>query len=175
MAFTMTRPKLYLFVGYPGAGKTTASKIIERLTGATHLWADHVRGHMFERPGHSASESHELYERLNQQTGELLATGKSVIYDTNFNFKHDRQAMRQIAATHGADTILIWITTPRASARQRAIYPPGDSDTRVLGAMTGAEFDAIVAKLEPPSKDENPIKIDGTKLDLATLSRHLSL
>lgn len=175
MAHIMPRPKLYLFVGYPGAGKTTASKIIERLTGATHLWADHVRGQMFERPRHSAGESHELYEQLNQLTGELLAAGKSVIYDTNFNFKHDRQAMRQIAAAHDADAVLIWITTPHASARQRAIYPQSDSGTRVLGAMTGAEFDAIVAKLEPPSEDENPIKIDGTKLDVATLSRHLSL
>ena len=82
MTSTMTRPKLYLFVGYPGAGKTTASKIIAQHTGATHLWADHVRGKMFERPLHSVDESHQLYERLNQRTAELLAAGQSVIYDT---------------------------------------------------------------------------------------------
>jgi predicted kinase len=175
MAFTMTRPKLYLFVGYPGAGKTTASKMIEQLTGATHLWADHVRGQMFGKPLHTATESHRLYERLNQLTGELLSGGQSVIYDTNFNFKHDRQALRQIATDHGAEIILIWITTPLAVARQRAIDAPSNGGTRVLGTMTGAEFDAIVAKLEPPTKSENPIKIDSSKLDITSLKHHLNL
>jgi predicted kinase len=171
----MTRPKLYLFVGYPGAGKTTASKMIEQLTGATHLWADHVRGQMFGKPLHSAGESHQLYEHLNQQTAELLAAGKSVIYDTNFNFLHDRQAMRQIAAAHDAEVILIWITTPIDVARERAINARSDGGTRVLGAMTGDEFDAIVAKLEPPTEPEKPIKIDSTELDIDSLKRHLSL
>ena len=171
----MTRPQLYLFVGYPGAGKTTASKMIEKLTGATHLWADHVRGQMFGKPLHSAVESHKLYEHLNQLTSELLTAGQSVIYDTNFNFQHDRQAMRQIAAAHGAEVILIWMTTPLVVARERAINAHSDSSTRVLGTMTGAEFDTIVAKLEPPTKLENPIKIDSTKLDIVSLKRHLSL
>lgn len=171
----MIRPKLYLFVGYPGAGKTTVSKIIAQQTAAIHLWADHVRRELFDTPNHSADESHRLYERLNRRTAEMLAAGQSVIYDTNFNFKNDRQAMHQLAVTHGAETILIWITTPLAVARQRAINTPGDKSTRILGAMTDAEFDAIVAKLESPTKDENPIKIDGSKLDIASLSRHLSL
>jgi len=171
----MIRPKLYLFVGYPGAGKTTVSKLIKHLTGATHLWADHVRGEMFDKPSHSAGESQALYEHLNRLTAELLAADKSVIYDTNFNFKNDRQALRLIAAMHDAETILIWIATPLAIARQRAMNTHLDTSTRVLGTMTGAEFDAIVAKLEPPTKDENPIKIDGAKLDIDSLTRHLSL
>jgi hypothetical protein len=32
-------------------------------------------------------------------------------------------------------------------------------------SMSGEQFDAIVAKLEPPAEDEKVIKIDGTKLD----------
>ena len=175
MSNTMIKPKLYLFVGYPGAGKTTASKIIEKLTGATHLWADHLRGEMFNIPSHSAGESHTLYENLNRRSAELLVAGKSVIYDTNFNFKNDRQTMRQVAAIHDAETVLIWITTPLAKARWRAINTSSDNQTRILGAMTGTEFDAIVAKLEPPTVDEHPVKIDGTKLDEATLKRYLSL
>lgn len=171
----MTNPKLYLFVGYPGAGKTTVSKIIEQLTGAEHLWADHVRGTMFGTPGHTAEESHQLYEHLNRQTAELLKTGNSVIYDTNFNFRSDRQALRQTAAEHNADTVLVWVTTPLKVACRRAVQLHGSVDTRILGSMTQSEFDAIVAKLEPPSKDENPIKIDGTKFDVESIKRHLSL
>ncbi len=171
----MTNPKLYLFVGYPGAGKTAVSKIIQQLTGAEHLWADHVRSEMFGTPDHTAGESHQLYERLNQRAAELLKAGNNVIYDTNFNFRSDREALRQVAAIYNATTVLVWVTTPLEVACHRAVQLLGGVDTRVLGSMTQSEFDAIVAKLEPPSKDENPIKIDGTKFDVESIKRHLSL
>lgn len=171
----MTTPILYLFVGYPGAGKTTISKIIEQLTSAEHLWADHVRGKMFGSPNHSTEESQRLYEHLNLEAAKLLASGKSVIYDTNFNFKSDREALRKVANEHNADTTLIWVTTPLEIACRRAVQQSANQSTRVLGSMTQSEFDTIVAKLEAPDKAENPIKIDGTKFDVESIKHHLSL
>ena len=167
----MARPLLILFVGCPGAGKTTAAKIIEKITGATHLWADNVRWRMFQQPTHSAEESRELYEHLNNRTAELLRSGKSVIFDTNFNFRADRDYLRHIAAENGAKTVLIWLTTPVAIAHDRAAH----SDTTRNGYtvnMTHEMFKNIVSKLEAPTKDENPIKFDGTKLDVAALEAH---
>ncbi|MEO8105162.1 MAG: AAA family ATPase [Candidatus Saccharibacteria bacterium] len=171
----MTTPILYLFVGYPGAGKTSISKIIHQLTGAEHLWADHVRSEMFGRPAHSTVESQQLYDHLNHEAAQLLTAGKSVIYDTNFNFKSDREALRKVANEHNANTTLIWVTTPLNIACQRAVQQPADQSTRVLGSMTQKEFDAIVAKLEVPDNDENPIKIDGTKFDVESITYQLSL
>ncbi len=162
------KPQLFLFVGYPGAGKTSAARVIEEVTGATHLWADNVRWKMFKQPTHSTSESRELYEHLNDRTAELLRSGKSVIFDTNFNFRADRDYLRQIAAVNGAETVLIWLTTPLALAHDRAAH----SDTTRNGYtvnMTHDVFENIVSKLEEPTKDENPIKYDGTKLDVAAL------
>src|SRR5688500_5646811 len=109
----MSRPILYLMLGYPGAGKTTTAKIIHELTGAVHLWADKIRNERFSEPTPSHAENLELYNYLNELTGELLATGQSVIFDTTFNFYKDRQHLREIASRYGAVTQLIWVRTPK--------------------------------------------------------------
>lgn len=158
------KPILYLFIGYPGAGKTTTAKLIAEKTGAIHLWADVERHKMFANPTHSEEESVRLYDALNAQAGEALKEGKDVVYDTNFNFYADRQKMRQIAANNNAETVLIWITTPAEVARQRAVSTEETRNSyQVL--MTDEQFDSIASKLEPPAENEKVIKIDGTALD----------
>jgi predicted kinase len=160
----MPKPKLYLLIGYPGAGKTTVSKIIAKTTGATHLWADYERHKLFGQPTHSQHESGLLYDALNAQAEHLLASGQSVVFDTNFNFYADRQKLRAIAGKHGAETILVWITLPAALAKSRAVNTTSSRNGYDM-SMSEAQFDAIVSKLEPPREDEKVIKIDGTKLD----------
>lgn len=162
------KPTLYLFIGYPGAGKTTVATMIAEATGAVHLWADYERHKMFAFPTHSRHESLQLYDELNQRTDELLTEGRSVVFDTNFNFYHDRQKMRHIAAKHGAETLVIWITLPEEVAKQRAVYSAAKRNG-YDAEMTEAQFNAIIDKLEPPEKDEKIIKLDGTKLDRESL------
>lgn len=160
----MKRPTLYLFIGYPGAGKTRVSRIIAEVTGAVHLWADTERHKMFPNPTHSLEESQQLYDHLNAVAEDLLAQGKSVVFDTNFNFHADREKLRAIAERQGAEMIIFWIATPLETAKKRAV------GTRLLRNgymmhMSEEQFDAIAAKLEQPTKDENFIKIDGTEID----------
>ncbi len=169
----MSHPKLYLLVGYPGAGKTTTAKIIHEATGATHLWADHVRWQMFKQPRHSDAESHKLYSYLNNLTAKLLRSGTSVIFDTNFNYRSDRDHLRKIAQDNGAQTVLIWLTTPINIARERAVHNHTTRNGYTVN-MTNEMFQSITDKLEQPTEDENPIKIDGTKLDTVALSAQFS-
>lgn len=170
----MARPKLYFFVGYPGSGKTTVSKYVAKATGAVHLWADVERHKMFKQVTHSGAESLKLYDRLNRQAEELLAAGQSVVYDTNFNFYADRQKMRDIAGRQNADVVMIWVKTPIAVAKKRAVHVR-KSRNGYLSVMSEEEFDAIAAKLEPPREDEEFIKIDGLKLDKQEVLRLLGL
>lgn len=166
--------RLYIFVGYPGAGKTSISRLIQEATGAVHIWADHERHNMFPEPTHSPEESQALYAHLNDQTERLLADGKSVIFDTNFNFRHDRDYLRSIADKCGAETVLVWAQAPLDVAKQRAVH---DSNLRngYKAIMTEEHFDEIASKLEPPTADERPIIIDTSAFDPAAIKQRLGL
>lgn len=168
------KPQLYIFVGAPGAGKTTIAQAVAEATGAKHLWADVERHKLFKNPTHSKEESNQLYEQLNNAADYLLKQGRSVVYDTNFNFYIDRQLMREIAAKHQAETVVIWVTTPDEIARQRAV---GENIMRngYPMSMTDEQFNSIVDKLEPPRKNEKVIKIDATRLDKASALKLLGI
>ena len=171
----MQQPILYLFVGYPGAGKTTIAKIIEQQVSAVHLWVDQRRQQLFTNPTHSAKESQELYQILDNQAKNLLLNGQSVIFDTNFNYLSDRQLLRDIAKQCQAKTVLIWVNTPLKVAKQRATHPIHSDRNGYTTAMTSEEFDKIAKHLEPPIETEQPIIIDGTDINIPQLETRLGL
>ncbi|MDB5186169.1 MAG: hypothetical protein JWL85_692 [Candidatus Saccharibacteria bacterium] len=168
-----SQPVLYLLVGYPGSGKTTTSKAIHELTGATHLWADQIRKDRFGEPTHSHEENLKLYSHLNQVTSELLAAGQSVIFDTNFNFYKDREHLRAIAEDHGAKPVVIWVRTPKETARKRATANAHAQQTRILGDMPLKQFERISHNLQEPRKGEYVIELDGTKISKEYVADHL--
>ena len=162
-------------VGDPGSGKTTISRYIHELTGAVHLWADHERNKMFPNPTHSHEENIELYKILNQRAKQLLQEGQSVIFDTNFNFYRDRKRLRHIAATEGADTVVVWIITPKELARKRAVEESENMDTRVWGNMPPDRFERIANNLQEPSPMERPVIINGTHITKDDVAQALGL
>jgi predicted kinase len=171
----MSSPKLYLFVGYPGAGKTTVAKIIHEATGAIHLWGDFERHVMFENPTHSPEESRMLYDHLNHVAADLLSQGKSVIYDTNFNYFKDREKMRALAGEKGAEAVTIWLTTSEELAKRRATEESEGKETRIWGNMPVEAFEHMQGKLQTPTPDEHAIQLDGTNLSEAEVKQKLGL
>jgi len=171
----MNTPVLYLMVGYPGAGKTTVAQTVHELTGATHIWTDQVWRDRYDKPSFSADEKRELYDHLNAEVDTLLGEGKSVIYDTNFNYYKDRELMRTLAAKHNADTILFWVQVPKEMAQDRATKNAHLQTTRVFGDIKPSVFEKLTDHLEPPRADEHPIQIDGTKVTSEYISQKLGL
>jgi predicted kinase len=169
----MSKPTLFLMVGYPGAGKTTVSRYIHELTGAVHLWADHERSARFTHPTHNHQENIQLYAQLNQETETLLQAGKSVVFDTNFNFYKDRKKLKVMAVAAGARTAVVWITTPKQLARERATQQAHGQDTRIWGNMPAERFERISGNLQEPTPDEQPIKLDGSNLSRETVAQAL--
>jgi predicted kinase len=170
----MNQPKLYLFIGYPGAGKTAIAKIIAKNSDAHHIWADIERNRMFSTPTHSKEESDALYDKLNSATEYLLGQKKSVIFDTNFNYKIDRTKLRAIAKKYKAETVLIWVKTPIGVALDRAVNSKAKRNDYDY-VMSAKQFNDIATKLQPPTKEENAIEIDGTEIDEADVIKTLGL
>jgi predicted kinase len=165
---------LYLMVGYPGSGKTTASKVLHQLTGAEHLWADHERKQRYLEPTYTHQENLELYAELNDVADKMLGEGKSVIFDTNFNFYKDRQKLRRMAEKYGARTVVVWVVAPKELARDRATQDAHKQHTRVLGDMPVEQFERISRNLQPPRADEEPlIKLDGTNITPGIIQKAL--
>jgi len=168
------KPTLYLFMGYPGAGKTTIARIIREATNGVHLWADFERHVMFEEVQHTPEESKVLYSHLNRVADDLLSQGRCVIFDTNFNFRKDRDFLRQIAANHDANTVVVWVTTPKDTAKTRAM---DDQNLRngYQAPMTHEQFEHLSSRLEEPGEDEQVVKIDGSNIDETAIKAALGL
>lgn len=170
----MTSQALYLMLGFPGAGKTTAAREIAKLTGAKHIWADHERRQRFSQPTYTHQENIELYTWLNQKAEEFLKDGNSVVYDTNFNFFSDREKLRMLAEKHNTKTVVVWVITDKPTAQKRAVHDT-PKDTRVLGNMPLEHWQRISDNLEQPRPSERVVKLDGTKITPGYVAEQLDL
>lgn len=169
------QPTLYLMMGLPGAGKTTAAKIIERLTGSVRLSSDEARLMLWEAPVFNEAEHQLLYEYLDEQTSRLLKADRSVIYDANLNRYEHRQEKYELARALGATTKLCWVQTPPEIAKNRRIK---DDLTHLVPSSdeSPAEmFERISKLIETPEKSESFIVLDGTKITSDYVARALDL
>lgn len=166
---------LYLFVGYPGSGKTTVAEYICEATSAEHIWADRERHAMFPNPTHAQAESDALYDYLNRRTADFLKSGTSVVFDTNFNFRKDRDYLRSVATAADSDVVLIWMTTEEAIAKDRALHDAHAERNGYDTSMDETTFDRIAGHLEPPTDDEKPVKLRGVDLTRAIVLDTLGL
>jgi len=149
--------------GYPGAGKSTTAKVIERLTGAVRLTSDEVRIEMFPQPTFSQSEHDALYKELDKRAEKLLSEGKDVIYDANLNRRQHRKDKYDICDRANATSKLLWLQTDKTLAKERAVHesrehlwPEAEKPDQM--------FDRIAGIIEEPGEDEPFIAVDGTKV-----------
>lgn len=170
----MNKPKLYLMLGYPGAGKTTAAEVIHDLTGAVHVSSDKARMEMFPDPTFSDKEHDALYKNLDVQTEELLGQGQSVIYDANLNRYQHRADKYDICKRTGATPVLLWVQAPKPLAKVRAAHT---SRLHLVPKHESPEtmFDRISGVIEAPKPNEPFTKLDGTKITKEYIKQTLHL
>lgn len=168
----MERPTLYLLMGLPGSGKTTAARHIAKFTGAVHLSSDNFRLSMFEAPTFSQDEHDSLYKMLDYMCELLLKNGTSVVYDANLNRLEHRKEKYALAKKLKVPTKLLWLQVHTDTAKKRRI------ETQHPGLVPHHEnphdmFDRIASVMEEPKKTEPYIALDGTKITKAYIAKHV--
>lgn len=91
------------------------------------------------------------------------------MFDTNFNYRRDRDHMRTIANRAGAQVQIIRLTTDRQLAKQRATHENHADKNGMHHVMSDETFERIAGHYEPLDNDEPAIDIDGTNIDESEL------
>jgi predicted kinase len=113
-----TRPTLFLTIGLPGVGKTTAARRIEAAENALRLtkdeWVKGLYGH-----ANPSGASDVIEGRLIEVGLRALELGINVVIDFGLWARDERSALRQAAAARGAAVEMHYLELPPAEQRRR--------------------------------------------------------
>jgi predicted kinase len=115
----MARPTLFLTIGLPGAGKTTAALQIETEHSALRLTKDEWMKALYGSENPPAA-SDVIEGRLVEIGLRALELGTNVVIDFGLWGKDERSALRQAAADRGARVEMLYLEVTPAEQRRRA-------------------------------------------------------
>ena len=153
----MRRPTLFLTVGLPGTGKTTAARRIEIEQQALRLtkdeWVKALYGH--ENP----PSAQDVIEGLLIQIGlRALELGNNVVIDYGLWGRDERTALRQAAAGVGAIVEMHYFEITPAEQRRRLARRQAEAP-RTSWPMSDEELTEWAADIDIPT----PGELDGSE------------
>lgn len=153
----MKQPTLFLTVGLPGTGKTTAARRIEAEHGALRLTKDEWMKALYGRDN-PASATAVIEGRLIQIGMRALELGANVIIDFGLWSRDERSALRQAAADVGAAVVMCYFELTPAEQRKRLDqrWAEAPHDTWPISERELAEW---ASRIEIPTSAE----LDGSE------------
>ncbi|RYB96457.1 ATP-binding protein [Nocardioides glacieisoli] len=154
---TMDRPTLFLMVGLPATGKTTAARLLEVEHAALRLSKDEWMKALYgdENP---SSGSDVIEGRLVEIGLRALELGVSVVIDFGLWGRDERSALRQASADRGALVELRYLAAPRDEMRRRLDRRWLDQP-HTTWEISDEELDGWVDVMQVPT----PGEVDGSE------------
>ena len=153
----MDKPTLYLTVGLPGTGKTTAARRIAEEQGALRLTKDEwIKAlYVLENP---AAVSDVIEGRLIHIGLRVLELGTNVVIDFGLWSRDERRALRQAAADVGAVVVIVYFELTPTEQRRRLDKRLAESPHETW-PMSEKELTEWASKIDVPSSAE----LDGSE------------
>jgi predicted kinase len=160
---------LFMFLGYPGSGKTYFSERLAKKTGAVRINADALRVRLFGTieaakafDAQTGLLNKLTFNALDYTMTQVLKSGNSVICDYQHNARSMRAARARVATDNGAVPIVVWVRTPRDEAIRRGSERPASLNHRQHSVdKMDALIERTLTQLEEPVSPEKVIVIDG--------------
>lgn len=153
----MTAPTLFLAVGLPATGKTTAARRLEAEHQALRLtkdeWVKALYGEL-----NPASASDVIEGRLIEIALRALELGVDVVIDFGLWSRDERSALRQAAADRDAHVEVLYLDVPAAEQRRRLGRRQTDAP-HTTWPMSDDELHGWAGMMEVPT----PGEIDGSE------------
>lgn len=153
----MRRATLFLTVGLPGTGKTTAAQRIEAEHGALRLTKDEWVKALYG-PENPTRAQAVIEGRLIQIGLRALDLGTNVVIDFGLWGRDERTALRQAAADRGARVEIRYLELTAAEQRRRLTRRESEAP-HISWPMSEAELTEWAAVIDIPT----PSELDGSE------------
>lgn len=151
---------LFILCGFPYSGKSHLANQLTQVTDIKVIAVDDI----FKKKGFdwtdnklpNPTEWQEIFEESYDAAHDALKQGKNVLYDSTNHTKASRDALREVAASVGASSYVLYIKTPTEVVFERWMKNQNSpSRPQVSEELVQATIDTF----EEPQGEENVIVI----------------
>jgi predicted kinase len=152
------RPRLIIICGLPFAGKSTLGRALSVKFGFLEADVDRTKVRLHGPEVRDADLTQEqwdaIYAETDNEIAACLKSGQSVVDASRHSRRAERDKARFVARNLNADFLTIYVDTPESVARERWLE---NKKTQARRDLSEADFEEIVAVMQPPAADEHPL------------------
>lgn len=163
---THKTPTIHMLFGFVGSGKTTFARKLEGELRAVRFSHDEWMVALYgtNPPAELFDEYyHRIARLIEAQYKRLLEIGVDVIIDSRFWRRAGRDAIRQLAASHGADIKLYALECPEDEMLERVLARNERLGTEGSVFIDRNAFEMLKTRVEPLGDDEVHIRVNTSK------------